>query len=228
METTNLNAAIKLTKVAADYKLQTGEQFIQQGRTNKAFPNRPYFHTVASGKFPTMPTIQAMLGTDQNEAALTTALTKLWDAAVIELLKDKATVLDAGATITLVDYNQADVIKGIMELGNRERAAISGDEIEAFATTNSFKALAMVHAWTEAQQAMVIATIKKYAAPAFKLPEASAKVLATRFEPLTAELVQEAESASGEAETVLTVLKWLTTKLQRDIAATTTDLASAI
>jgi len=222
METTN---SIKLQKVAADYKLQAGEQFIQQGRTNKAFPNRPYFHTVASGKMPAFPAVTSFTTA---EPGLIGAVEKLWDSAVIELLKDKAAALDAGATIVLADYSTADVIKGIMELGNRERAAISGDEIEAFAATNSFKALALVHTWSEAQQQMVIATIKKYAAPAFKLPEASAKVLATRFEPLTAELVAEAESATGEAETVLAVLKWLNTKLQRDIAATTTDLASAI
>lgn len=214
-------ATVKLNKVAADYKLQPNESFLLQGRINKAFPLRPYYHVTMRGDVSNI-----LDATSLNSAPvpLASALTKLFNNAVLELLKDKAAILDAGSSIE-TNITEADVVTFITELGNRERTAISGEELIDFATSYAMKALAQVHGWTQAQQDRVAMSLRAYAAPAHKKPVSDAEILLARLEPLPSLLTGEDAAVD---DTIASIYKWLTAKLTRDAAATTANLADSI
>jgi hypothetical protein len=210
---------IKLTKQAADYKLQAGEEFLTQGRINKAFPNRPYYHCVMQGIASGMPAAPATVIPSEQAA-----VTKLWNAVVIELLKDRAANLDAGASLTL-ELATKDVLTFIAELGNRERAAISGEELDSYTSSYAFAALAQVYGWTAVQVARVSVALRQYAAPAHKKPQADAAVLLARLEAHPSLLTGDDHEIDAD---ITRIHGWLTAKLQRDSVATAANLADSI
>lgn len=229
-ETANNEAApaqpmVTLTRVSADYKLDATKKefFLVQGRKHPKHKDRAYFHTVAQTPADSLPVLT--LPADTN-AALRIALTKLWDAATLEHLKNKAAPMDAGVLIELT-VTQADICQYIADIGNRERVAISGDELQGYADSYAFKAVAEVHGWTAQQVARVAAALKQYAAPAHKKPVADATVLLTRLHPiLTTLLTGEEEELDAD---ILRIHEWLVAKLQRDVnAAPAVNLSEAI
>ena len=211
-------ATITLHKVPADYKLAAGEAFLLQGRINKAKPAKPYYHVTMKGSLPIMPTAE------ESTAALVAALAKLWQLATLDLLKEKASAMDAGATITTY-ATASDIVTFITELGSRERNAVSGEDVIAFADSYAFQALAQVHAWTPAQVERVTVALRAYCAPAHKKPQADAAVLLNRLQPLATLLTGE---DAAEDAAITAVFDWLAAKLKRDSVAEAVNLAEAI
>ena len=210
---------IKLTKQAADYKLQAGEEFLTQGRINKAFPNRPYYHCVMQGFASSYPAAPATVNPAEQAA-----ISKLWNAIGLELLKDRAQQLDAGASLT-IELTTAQVLTFIAELGNRERAAMSGEELDSYTGSYAFAALAQVYGWTAAQVARVAVALRQYAAPAHKKPQADATVLLARLEALPSLLTGDDSELDAD---IARIHGWLVAKLQRDSVAAAANLADSI
>lgn len=209
---------ITIEKVAADYKLLPNETFLTQGRKNAQHPNRPYYHTVMRAAATALPALPEL------DAISLPAIRKLWEAATLEFLKDKAAPMDAGSKLQLVT-SAKDVLTFIMEAGNRERTVISGEELDEFAASYAFKALALVHGWTAAQVARVAVALRQYAAPAHKKPQGDAKLLLARLEALPSLLT--GDDAALDAD-ILRVNAWLTAKLKRDADAAESSLIDAI
>jgi len=222
MNTTNQQSTtslIQLEKVAADYKLTPGESFLTQGRINKQHPTRPYYHTVMRATAAAMPAAPAT-----QQPAHQPAIAKLWNAATLELLKEKAAALAAGAK-TSISLSTADILAFIADIGNRERATISGEELEAFAASYAFGALAQVYGWNQQQIARVTQSLKQYAAPAHRKPQADASILLQRLEALPSLLTGDDSALDADLQRVYS---WLETKLQRDAATADTNLADSI
>ena len=210
--------SIIVTKVPADYKLLAAEAFLTSGRVNKNFPSRPYYHTTVTG-LETMP-VAPVTALPEMQASIT----KLWGACVIELLKEKAGALTPGASITIA-LTATDVHSFITDMGNRERAVISGDELDAFTSSYAFLALAAVHGWTAAQVARVSVALRQYAAPAHRKPQADASILAARLAPLGTLLTGDDSALDADIQRVS---QWLVVKLGRDAAQADANLASSI
>lgn len=215
------NLTIKLEKVAADYKLQPSQLFLLQGRVNKKFPLRPYFHVIRSNQelAATMPEELQQL-----PAAIRAAIAKLWSLAIIELLKDKAATLTPGASIT-TSINAATILTYIEELGNRERSAISGEELDEFTSSYAMEALTSVYNWNATQQAKVHTALRQYAAPAHRKQQKDAAVLLARLEALPSLLLGD---DAEEDATITTIYQWLHSKLTRDAIAQAVDLSESI
>lgn len=216
--TTNQNA-ITINKVPADYKLTANEAFLTQGRVNKNAPTRPYYHTTVKGLEAGTPPAPATALPEMQQS-----ITKLWSAVIIELLKEKAGNLVPGATI-YVTLTANDVHSFITDMGSRERAVISGDELDAFSSSYAFMALAAVHNWTPQQVARVSVALRQYAAPAHRKPQADAGILASRLEPLATLLTGDDSALDAD---ILRVAQWLATKLSRDAAQADANLADSI
>lgn len=212
-------SAITLAKVPADYKLQPNEAFLTMGRVNKNAPARPYYHTTVKGLEAGMPAAPVTALPEMQAS-----ITKLWNAVILELLKEKASNLPAGATGAF-SLNAADVHSFIADSGNRERATISGDELDAFASSYAFTALALVHNWSAAQVARVAVALRQYAAPAHRKPQADASILLTRLEALPSLLT--ADDTMLDAD-ILRVYQWLAIKLSRDASQQDANLADSI
>lgn len=218
--TTAINASgasIKLTKVAADYKLQSGEVFLAQGRVNKKFPARPYYHYTRTAS-----DLAATLPSDLSTCR--TAIAKLWSIAAIDLLKDKSASLTPGASITL-NLTTTDLLLYIADIGLNKREAISGEELDEFCSTDTFMALAEVHSWSPVAIAKVSAALRQYAAPAHRKSPADATVLSIRLADMLSLLT--GEDAEQDAQTT-TIHTWLMTKLLRDKEQLTVNLVDSI
>ena len=216
MTTTN---SITINKVPADYKLLSNESFLTQGRVNKNAPTRPYYHTTVKGLELAAPAAPVTALPEMQAS-----ITKLWSACIIELLKEKAGTLSAGASISLT-LTAADIHTFISDMGNRERAVISGDELDAFTSSYAFLALAAVHSWNAAQVARVAVALRQYAAPAHRKPQADASILAARLAPLTTLLTGDDSALDADIQRIS---QWLVVKLGRDAAQADANLADSI
>lgn len=209
---------IALEKVAADYKLLPTESFLTHGRKNAQHPNRPYYHTVLRAPVSSMPALPEL------DAATLPAFRKLWEAATLELLKEKAAPMEAGSKVQLA-ITATDITTFILEMGNRERQVISGEEFDEFAASYAFTATALVHNWTPAQVAKVAVALRQYAAPGHRKQQADASILQTRLSVLPSILTGDDTAMDAD---ILRIYNWLTAKLNRDIAAVSTSLIDSI
>jgi hypothetical protein len=217
--TTN-NTTVQLQVVAADYKLGENEQFLIRGRKNSQQPAKPYYHTILKATAVSMPPLPLM------ETAATTraAMSKLWAIATMDFLKEKAAGLDAGATISLA-LTAADVLSFIADIGNRERATISGEELDAFTSSYAFTATGLVHNWNASQVARVATALRQYAAPAHRKPVADATILLARLEALPSLLTGDDSALDAD---IIRVFQWLAAKLKRDTEQQAANLADSI
>lgn len=223
MTNANLNqtaAQITLEVVAADYKLQGNETFLIRGRKNNAQPAKPYFHTILKATAAAMPPLPVM----ETAAPVRAAMSKLWNLATMDYLKEKAASMDAGSTITLT-LQATDVLTFIADIGNRERATISGEELDAFTASYAFAATGLVHNWNASQVARVATALRQYAAPAHRKPVSDASILLARLEAFPALLTGDDSALDAD---LLRVFGWLTAKLKRDTEQQAANLADSI
>lgn len=220
--TTETRAAITLTKVAADYKLQPLESFLVQGR--EKVKGAPYFHTVQRGT--TNALIAELISELLKDNASASASARAAVTAAIsyftsELLKDKAQQLATPGSSITINLSIADIIAYLNSLGTRTRTAMSGADIDAFTASKAMLALAEIHGWTASQQARVAISLRSYAAPTFKHSPVNAETLLSRLEPMQELLAETQEDAE--------VYHWLCIKLRRDANINAAvDLADSI
>lgn len=213
--------SITLEVVAADYKLQgTSEQFLIRGRKNNAQPQKPYFHTIMKATAAAMPALPVM----ETSAPTRAAMSKLWQLATVDLLKEKAAGMDAGSTINL-QLTATDVLAFITDIGNRERATISGEELDAFTASYAFAATGLVHNWNASQVARVATALRQYAAPAHRKPVSDASILLARMEAFPSLLTGDDSAFDAD---LMRVFGWLTAKLKRDAEQQAANLADSI
>ena len=220
--TNSSNSSITLTRVSADHKLNTatGESFLLQGRADSKNPARPYYHTTMQAT--ALPKLDAASFADTRTQS---ALSKLFDAAVLEALKAKGAGMQPGSSITLATFTTSDVLTYIEELGNRERIVISGEELDEFCASYAMQATALVHNWAAKQQAIVAVALRQYAAPAHKKAQKDASVLLSRLEALPTLLTGEDTALDAS---ILRIYHWLHAKLMRDAVAEAADLSASI
>lgn len=212
--------AITLTKVQADYKLQSGESYLVQGR--EKIKGAPYFHTVQRGNV--NPVIAEFITSNlqsTSSAATIAAITAAIGHFTSELLKDKAAQLATVNSTITINLTANDIIEYLNSLGTRTRTAMSGADIDAFNSSKAMAALAEIHNWTAAQLARVAVSLRAYAAPTFKHSPANAETLLSRLEPMVELLAETKEDAE--------VYHWLCIKLRRDANINAAvDLADSI
>lgn len=225
-ETTSNNHAITLTKVAADYKLQSiAESFLLSGRSNPREPLKPYYHVIKTGELPALPAISGEGVTPM----LQSALAKLFAEAGSSYLKDRAATLTPGSSLVL-HLAASDIVTAVLAAGLGERTAISGEDIElTYCGSAAFTALAAVWSWSPVSVLKVTAALKAYAAPAHKKSPEDAAILLNRLEPMSKLLTASDAAGSTAAGVELQLIhRTLLTKLTRDAAAIKEELADSI